>query len=326
MRRSRSSALFLAAAAFAAAPARAQTTGTVEGGAFLLLPVGARATALGQAAAAERGTTEAMFWNPAGLADLKRSEIALHHYAIFAGVGDAFVVAIPAASIGTFSAAAYVLDYGEIPTNLGPGGTEGSAITRNIALEAGYSTALFGGLTAGLVYKLIQFRVDCTGSCPANASFVGTTHAFDFGVQYVLSGVPVELGAVIRNVGFKLQVNNQQQADPLPARLQVGVAWVLVRPPAPDVQSVDVRLLADVQGVIGQGDLAPTTMFGVESGVHEVLRVRAGYAFLDSQASGPSLGLGVQVGRVGIDLAKTFYAADAISERDPFHVSLRLMF
>jgi hypothetical protein len=81
-----------------------------------------------------------------------------------------------------------------------------------------------------------------------------------------------------------------------------------------------------VQGVVGQGDLAPTTLFGVESGVREAVRVRAGYAFLDSQARGPSLGLGVKVGRVGIDLAKTFYAADAIAERDPFHVSLRLMF
>ena len=85
-------------------------------------------------------------------------------------------------------------------------------------------------------------------------------------------------------------------------------------------------MLAGVQGVVGQGDLAPAPMVGVESGVRDALRVRAGYAFTDSQAHGPSLGLGVKVGRLGIDLAKTFYAADAIADHDPFHVSLRLMF
>jgi hypothetical protein len=245
---------------------------------------------------------------------------------MFAGTGDAFVVAVPAAGIGTFTAGAYIVDYGEteVPGSLG-GPPIGLAIPRNITLDASFATGIFGGLTAGITYKLIQFRVDCTGSCPNNVSFVGTTHALDFGVQYMASNLPVEFGAVIRNVGFKLQVNNQQQADPLPTRLQVGVAWIVVRPSS-ETQNFDVRVLADVQGVVGQGDLSPTTLFGVESGVREAVRVRAGYAFLDSQARGPSLGLGVKVGRVGIDLAKTFYAADAIAERDPFHVSLRLMF
>ena len=71
---------------------------------------------------------------------------------------------------------------------------------------------------------------------------------------------------------------------------------------------------------------APTGLFGVESGFHETLRIRLGYAFLDTQARGPSMGVGMKVGRVGIDLAKTFYAADAIGEKDPFHVSMRFTF
>src|SRR5882672_4349746 len=113
MRPSRSSAQLLAVLMLCGASgAGAQTTGTVEGAAFLLIPVGARATALGQAAVADGGTTESLFWNPAGLAEMKHSEIALHHYAMFAGNGDAFVVAIPTANLGTFGAAAYILDYG----------------------------------------------------------------------------------------------------------------------------------------------------------------------------------------------------------------------
>ena len=325
MRPGRSSAL-LVAATLAALPARAQTTAR-EGATFLLLPVGARTVALGQAGVGQGGTTEALFMNPAGLADIHRTEIALHHYAFFAGIGDAFAVAMPARGLGTFSAAVYIVDYGETEVPGSPGGPPiGFAVPRNIALEAGYSTGLFGGLAAGIVYKLIQFRVDCSGSCPGNVQSVGTTHALDFGLHYLLpTSTPLELGLALRNVGFKLQVNNSSQADPLPTRLQVGLAWLILRP-APEVESFDVRLLADVQGTVGEGELSPATLLGVESGVRDMLRIRAGYAFIDSESNGPSLGLGVKVGRIGVDLAKTFYTADAIAEKDPFHVSVRFLF
>lgn len=327
MRRSRSSAVLFGLLAFAAGRGRAQTTGTIEGGAFLLLPVGARATALGQATAADGGTTEALFWNPAGLADIRHTELALHHYNAFFGAGDAIVLAVPANGLGVFTVGAYVVDYGDLELTTGPGLPPIGTITaRNIALEASYATGIFGGLTAGIAYKLVQFRVDCSGDCAGLPTAVGTTHALDIGVRYALpTAIPIELGATIRNIGFKFQVNNQAQADPLPTRLQIGVAFVALRPAA-GVDGLDVRVLADMQGVVGQGDLAPTGLFGIESGYREMLRVRLGYAFLDTQSRGPSMGVGMKVGRVGIDLAKTFYAADAIGEKDPFHVSMRFTF
>jgi len=326
MRRSRSSALLLAFTALAATRGRAQTPGTVEGAAFLLVPVGARATALGQAAVTEGGSTEALYWNPAGLADVRRTELALHHYDAFFGSGDAFVVAVPNVALGTFALGAYIVDYGNIDLTSSPDGpTTGFVNPRNVVLSLAYASQLFGGLSAGIEYKLIQFRVDCSGDCSLVPASVGTTHALDFGLRYVAPTVPVIVGVSVRNVGFKLQVNNQAQADPLPTRLQFGVACVILRP-APGMQGVDLRVLADVQGVVGQGNLEPVTLVGVESGVSETVRVRAGYAFLNSEARGPSLGLGVEVGRVGIDVAKTFYPADAIGEKDPFHVSVRVLF
>ena len=328
MRPGRSSALVLAAAAaLTGTTARAQTTGTLEGAAFLLVPVGARATALGQAAVADGGTSEALFWNPAGLAELKKTELALHHYSTFFGNGDAFVATVPALGLGTFTAAAYIVDYGDIPTTVISGGPPiGNTVTRNVALELAYATQVAGGLSAGIAYKLIQFRVDCSGDCSTVPAGVGTTHAIDVGLRYALPGpLPIVLGASVRNLGFKLQVNNQAQADPLPTRIQVGMAWMVVRPPVQG-DAFDVRVLADFQGAVGQGTLNPATLVGVDSGVRDALRVRAGFAFVDSQQRGPSLGLGVKVGRLGLDLAKTFFAADAIGDQDPFHVSLRLTF
>jgi hypothetical protein len=323
MRPSRSSSLVLVLLALApiGGTLRAQAPSTVAGGAFLLLPVGARATALGQAAVAEGGTTEALFWNPAGLADLKTSEAALHHYVAFFGTGDAIVVSVPTSALGVFTVAGYVVDYGDLTVTTITGQQIGTVTPRNVELAASYATAI-GGLSAGITYKLVQFRVDCSTVPTA----VGTTHAVDIGLRYALPGaVPVVVGVALRNLGFDLQVNNEAQADPLPTRIAFGAAWVAVRP-RQGVEGLDVRVLADVQGTVGTGTLAPATLLGVDSGVKELIRVRVGYSFLESNARGPSLGLGFKIGRVGLDLAKTFYATDLVGEQEPLHVSFRVTF
>src|SRR5882672_10346233 len=76
----------LAALTLGAAPPLAGQVQRLEpgGAAFLLVPVGGRATALGQAGVADGGTSEAAFWNPAGLAALDTSEIAIHRAHTFA--------------------------------------------------------------------------------------------------------------------------------------------------------------------------------------------------------------------------------------------------
>jgi len=325
MRRSRCSALALASLICAARSAGAQTTPTVEGGAFLLLPVGARATALGQAAVADGGTTEALFWNPAGLADVHHGEAALHYYSFFLGTGTAVVASVPAPNLGTFTAGAYLVDYGDIDLTTGGGGPPvGRVSPRNVALYASYATEIVGGINAGITYKLVQFRVDCAGACGNIPTSVGTTHAVDLGVQWALPGaLPIVVGAAVRNVGFKLQVNNEAQADPLPTRVAVGVSWEVLRP-AGDTDRIDLRVLADLEGSLGPGSVSPQPLVGVESGVRDLVRIRVGYAFLEGTAHGPSLGVGFKLGRAALDLAKTFYAADAIGEKEPVHVSFRL--
>jgi hypothetical protein len=328
MRRSRSSPLLLAVLALAPQLARAQAPApSTTGAAFLLLPVGARATALGQAAVADGGTTEALFWNPAGLAELKNAELAIHHYSAFFGSGDAVVLAVPTAALGVFTVAGYVVDYGDLDVTTAGGGVPIGRVTpRNVALAVAYATQIAGGLRAGIAYKLVQFRVDCSGDCASVPTATGTTHALDIGMQFALPArVPVVVGAAIRNLGFNLQVNNEAQADPLPTRLAVGATWFVVRPRA-GVEGLDVRVLADVQGALGQGSATPATLVGVESGVGEIVRLRFGYSFLESSARGPSVGVGVKVGRIGIDLAKTFYETDLVGEQEPFHVSFRVGF
>jgi len=325
MRRSRSSALVLLALAGAAAAAGAQAPADVSGAAFLLLPVGARTTALGQASAADGGTTEALFGNPAGLAPIRRGEAGIHHYNAFFGHADALALAVPVNGMGAFGLTAYIVDYGDLEVTP-PGGGQGpigQVSPRNLTLQVAFATEVADGIATGIAYKLVQFRVDCSGDCRQVPTAVGTTHAVDVGVQWaVRSATPLVIGVAVRHLGFPLQVNNQAQADPLPTRLVVGVRWQLVRPPQ-GIDALDLAVLADVQGSLAGDGVNPAPLVGLESGVRDLVRLRFGYAFVDTEASGPSLGLGVRVGRLGLDLARTFYATDAVGESEPVHLSLR---
>lgn len=337
MRRSRSrlrplavilgGALSLGAGAARGLPA--QGISRPQGAEFLLLPVGARATALGQAATAEGGTTEAIFWNPAGLAALTTSEFAVHHFNAFFGNGDAVAIALHGARLGTVALAAYIIDYGDLDLTPRDGGgvAIGRITPRNVALSLSYGTELGAGVDVGVTYKVVQFRVDCSGDCTDVPATTATTHAADVGLRYTFAGLPLSVGLSLRNVGFNLQVENSAQADPLPTRLAVGVACVVLRPvPGREGESIDVRVLADLQSAVGHGVFAPMKLLGVESGVGELIRLRVGYAFLDSDAKGPSLGIGLKVGSVSLDLARIFYANANLGEKEPFHVSFRAVF
>ena len=318
----------VAAGGWRAAPLAAQQPSAgVEGGAFLLLPVGARASALGQAAAADGGTSEAVFWNPAGLAVLVHAEFAIHHYDAFFGSGDAIVFAVPSSRLGAFAFTAYLVNYGDLAVTRADLGPEpvGQISPRNLALMATYATDLVSGISLGLTYKLVQFRVDCSGDCSQVPTATGTTNAVDIGLRYDASGwLPAVFGLTFRNLGFPLQVNNRAQADPLPTRVVVGVSVAVVRPSA--VTGIDARVLADVQGTVGEGSLQPVTLVGVESGVGEAVRLRAGYAFLNSNARGPSLGFGVRFGDLAFDLASVFSVAEAVGDKPPVHISFRVIF
>jgi len=323
MRPSRSSiaALVLLASAFSSAAAQQPGVPEAGGATFLLLPVGGRAAALGQAAIADGGSSEAAFWNPAGLALLPGSEVAVHYASTFASNNTVLSGYLHANRLGVVGVAAYLVDFGSQEVTPGPGLPIGRIAVKNIELLASYATQFADKLTIGLNYKLIQFRQDCSGDCGTARTVVGTTHGVDLGMQYALFSNALRIGVAVRHAGFKLQLENREQADPLPTRVQVGFAYRVFLP-AQDGASdrLDARFLFDFQDAWGEYN-NPDARFGVELGYGEVVRLRGGYAFLHSESSGPSLGLGLQFGRFTLDFARVFY--DSSNFDEPVHISLR---
>jgi hypothetical protein len=295
-----------------------------EGGAtFLLLPVGARAAALGQAAIADAGDSESAFWNPAGLALIRQAELAIQFASTFASNNTAIAAYLPTNRLGVLGIAGYLVDFGSQEVVPGPGAPTGRISLKNIELLASYATELPAHFTLGFNYKLIQFRQDCSGDCGTTRTVVGTTHGVDIGLQYAVGGSDnLRLGLAVRHLGFKLQLENRDQADPLPTRVQFGVVYRLfLAPPTPDApERLDARFLLDVQNAWGRYN-DPDARVGVELGYAEFVRLRAGYAFLHSESRGPSVGVGLRFGQISFDIARIFF--DSSNFDEPVHISLR---
>jgi hypothetical protein len=296
---------------------------------FLLLPVGASTVGMGQTAAAADGHGEVVFQNPAGVATLTSSEFALHTAALAAGPTNAITAFFPRHGIGVFGATLYLADYGDLELTDSTGTTNGRLASRNFAFLATYATQLTGSVSLGVSYKLVQFAVSCSGACQAVPSGQGVTHALDVGGQFAVgTDHALRIGVALRNVGFPLQVNNRDQADPLPTRLTVGATYrVQLRPVDDDsiADRFDLRMAADVESPWKQTG-NPDIRLGVDVGYREMVRVRGGYAFVHQGLSGPSIGLGVATGAIGVDLARMFLTGTDLVAPNPTFLSFRVAF
>src|SRR6266480_2298633 len=304
------------------------------GALFLVFPVGAQAVGMGQTATASAGRGEAAFWNPAGLATLAADEFALHSASLVAGKSNVLAAYFPSRGIGVLGGAVYLVDYGDLDRTDQNGNTIARIAPRNFEFLASYATNLTGSVAFGVSYKLVQFRVDCSGDCRDFPAGMGATHALDFGGQFSIGagpGGPLRIGIALRNVGFRLQVQNQAQADPLPTRLAVGALYeIRLRPLSSTTghaldQAFDVKLAADVDspwGQVGQSE----TRLGVDIGYQRLVRLRAGYAFVQDGLSGPSVGLGVESGSLGVDLARAFLTGSDLQADNPTFFSFRVTF
>jgi len=299
------------------------------GALFLVFPVGAVAVGMGQTATAAAGRGEAAFWNPAGLATLADDEFALHSASLVAGRSNVLGAYFPSRGIGVIGGAVYLVDYGDLERTDANGNTIARIAPRNFEFLASYAMNLAGSVAVGISYKLVQFRVDCSGDCRDFPAGTGATHALDLGGQFrVGPGGPLRIGVALRNIGFRLQVQNQAQADPLPTRLAVGAQYEVRLRPATGRgldQAFDVKLAADVDspwGQVGQSE----TRLGVDVGYQQLVRVRAGYAFVQDGLSGPSVGLGIESGSLGVDLARAFLTGSDLQADSPTFFSFRVTF
>jgi hypothetical protein len=313
-------------AAWPATGGAAQGGPSNAGALFLEFPVGARAVGMGQTGVADGGSGEAAFWNPAGLADLGAARFELHTVALAAGRTHAVTAFVPNSRIGVFGGAVYLVDYGDLERTDSSSTVIAKISPRNFEFIASFATALPGPVTVGINYKLISLQVDCSGDCAGLPNGEGVTHALDLGGQFAVGGEgALTIGVALRSLGFDLQVENRDQADPLPTRLALGALWRTPLGSAGAGERFDLRVAADVDRPWGQ-DGDPALRLGFDVGYREVARVRAGYGQRTTGESSASVGLGVATGGIGVDLAQTFLSTSELEAANPTFFSFRISF
>ena len=321
MRRLLSSVAF---AGIAAGIAAAQTPTGSEGSLFLLLPTGAQAVGMGQAMVAGKPGSEGIWWNPASIGGQTEKELAIHHSKTVAGIGDALSLVAPT-RFGTTAFSLNILNIGDQQVTDDNNNVVGVILPRDVVFAGSYAVALTKRLTAGMNYKVIQLRVDCSGQCASVGPEVESSRAVDLGAQWETElGAPLTVGAAVRNLGGRLNSRETNQRDPLPTQVELGA---LYRLKFIDHYVRDTELRAAASYVNSRSFGGKSARLGTDVMYQGKVHLRAGYVGHDRRGSASAaLGFGLQSGGFVFDIARTFGGLPDEKGQTPVYVSLRYLF
>ena len=186
----------------AAAPAGAQTKVGTSAAQFLKIGAGCRAAALGGAYVAIADDAAALYWNPAGLARLDRSEVLLMHADWLAETNYNFggvVMKLGGNALGIFVTA---LDYGqwEVTTVDEPEGTGEIMEAGDFALGASFARNLTDRFAFGFNVKYIRQDI-----WHMNAQ----SFAMDVGTLYITRFNEMRIGMSMANFGMKMAMGGK---------------------------------------------------------------------------------------------------------------------
>jgi hypothetical protein len=304
-----------------------------SGAVFLKIPVGPRAASLGGAFTSCGDDASALFWNPAGSADVKGSALIASHEEWWAGSRlshAAFVQSF--GEIGSFglSFTSMNMDKIAVTTEDDPEGTSGQTFdAQDLMLGITYARNLTEEFSVGITAKYVHQRI-------WNESAGGL--AVDIGTLYHIGYRDLRLGMSVTNFGGDLtfegrdltvdyDVNSaisterllpaqiQGEGYPLPLHFQVGIC---MSPYISDELSV---LLAT--DVVHPNDNDEIVCAGIEMTVLQRLTFRGGYRFGDDTARW-SVGVGAQVptGTLNIGFDYAYVAYDLLPAIHRFGVAV----
>jgi len=195
---------------FAGGRDRVGTAGATE----LLIPIGARGTALGGSYICSASGIDAIFWNPAGVAGTNNgAEAMFSHMSYIADIGiSAFALSASYEDVGSIAFSLRAFSFGDIPvtSETSPDNT-GNMFSPSFTIAGvTYSRALSDKVRAGITFNFVNETI---------ASVSANGFAFDVGVQYFgLAGLNgLKLGITAKNLGPQMKFDGGglfRSADP----------------------------------------------------------------------------------------------------------------
>ncbi|MBZ0201127.1 MAG: PorV/PorQ family protein [Ignavibacteriaceae bacterium] len=259
-----------------------------SGAQFLQIPVGARAAALGGAMVGLTDDASSVFWNPAGITNVKSFD-ADFSYMNWFNLFDfnAAAIAYNVPDVGVFAAQMIVFttDKMEVTTEEQPNGTGRFFDAGDIALGLTYSRMLTDKFSAGITVKYVYQRI-------WNETADGV--AFDLGTQYKLDFRNLTIAMSMSNFGSNLKYDGadlnivhlknenypfsrltparlQTEEFSLPLNFQVGICF--------DIFSLQFVKMRGAVDAVHPNDNNERLHFGTEFSFFDRFFLRGGYRY-----------------------------------------------
>jgi hypothetical protein len=298
---------------------------------FLSIPIGARALGMGGAFVAVANDASAMYWNPAGLSKMERSEVLFSHAKWVADINLSYGgIVIPSGELGTLGLNFTSLSMGEMErtTEEQPDGTGQMFSAGSFAVGVTYARSLTDWFSIGFNAKYVNERI-------WNSSAVG--FAVDFGTMFTTPFKGLKFGAGVANFGTKMHmtgddlltlkdispnygnnpnINGNLSTDyfDLPLALRIGVAYT----PLDD----EFQLLTLAVDATHPNDNTESVCLGAEYQLfNRIFAIRGGYKDLGRRDSEEqvTLGAGVRYGVTSDATVKFDYAYERFGRLNQVH-------
>jgi hypothetical protein len=254
-------------------PASNGNTGT-SSAQFLKLGFGGRALAMGGAFVGLADDVTALFWNPAGLADLDRPELCYMHRSLFQDVSleyAAYAQSIEWMGVVGGSIACLHMDqltgrdeFGEFTSDF---------TSNDIAVTIGYALRTKSNISFGAGIKYVEERIEVYG---AHAL------AFDIGWLYRTPLGKLRLGGAIQNLGQDIKFVSESYE--LPRLLRVGAAYS---------DSLGVNPINAALDIFIPSDNKKSLRLGGEYVYRNLIAARMGYNGSSELGSGSRMSFGI---------------------------------
>jgi hypothetical protein len=258
-----------------------------SGSRFLLLGVGGRAVAMGEAFAGLSDDASAAYWNPAGLTQLQGVEFLSMYNSWFEGVNHLYAgLAMKVDGKRALAIQANALAVGDIPRVDGTGVLEGAFGASDVALAATYAQRVRDKISLSVGVKIIRETID-------RESGVG----FGIDVGGLYKPVPrLGIGFAVRNAGQGIKYIND--TSPLPTEIRAGVGYkVIERCLKEFTVTGDVAMMP--------ADNTVTANLGGELVVSRMIALRSGAKI--GKTVVPTFGIGFTIRNISIDWATELF-------------------
>ena len=250
------------------------------GAQFLKIGVGSKACAMGEAFVALADDPSAIYWNPAGLSQIKSTQILGMHSFWLEDMSCQYLSSVFVTGYGNLGVAISYSSSGDIPGYNEDFQETGTYTAYDAAGTFAYANVFKDVISYGIGLKLIQQKIEEESA---------TGFAVDLGLLHKMRAIEgLSIGLALQNLGPKIKFI--EKAEPLPITLKGGLAYTRGA----------FTLVGDLNKP-NDNDLRVNV--GGEFVIAEILALRAGYETRSELDDTFTAGVGIGWKKIGIGYA-----------------------